>query len=78
MQMRSLLSDPVMQEGLMALHDSNRHRIISDSADAIVSVRRHERGVGFDNAIAALLSLTDPKPAPIPPEEEGTYGAEND
>lgn len=76
MQMRSLLSDPVMQEGLMALHDSNRPIIVSDSADALVSVRRHERGVGFDNAIAALLSLSDSKPVPTPPEEEGSYEPE--
>lgn len=71
-EMRAILGNPVMQEALMALHDSNLPSEPNDDADALASVRRHSRGVGFNNAIAALLSLADAIPVP-PVEEEPDY-----
>lgn len=74
--MREILADPVMQEGLMALHDSNLPIDPNDGEEAIASVRRHSRAAGFNNAIAALLSLGDSASPSVPAEEESTYGVD--
>jgi hypothetical protein len=68
-RMREILSDPTMQEALMALHDSNLPSEPNDNEEAIASVRRHSRAAGFNNAIAALLTLGDLVPVPMPEEE---------
>lgn len=70
--MREILSDPTMQEALMALHDSNLPAEPPEGADALASVRRHSRAVGFNNALAALLSTSELAPLPAA-EEETTY-----
>lgn len=75
--LRSLLGDSIMQEALMALHDSNLPSEPSDTADAIASVRRHSRSVGFNQCIADLLLLAEPLPVADAEEEQATYGVEN-
>lgn len=67
--MREILSDQTMQEALMALHDSNLPSEPPESADALASVRRHSRAVGFNTAIATLLTLSEHVPPPVPEEE---------
>lgn len=67
--MREVLNNETVQEALLALHDSNLPAEPSDAADAIESVRRHSRAVGWNNCIAALLSTAQPIPPPVPDEE---------
>lgn len=74
--MREILTDSTMQEALMALHDSNLPAEPPDGADALESVRRHSRAVGFNNALAGLLSLSSLAAAPVA-EEETDYAATN-
>lgn len=61
----------------MALHDSNLPVEPSDGEDAIASVRRHSRAVGFNACLATLLTMKEPVAQPAP-EEETTYDKEND
>jgi hypothetical protein len=74
-KMRELLSDPVAQVALTTLIDHNKPAEALDHEPEIVSVRRHSRGVGWDNAVRALLLLGDTKlPEKKEPEEPRTYG----
>lgn len=75
-KIREILAEPIMQEGLMALLDSNRPSDPMDSEDAIASVRRHSRGVGYNNAIRDLLSLGEPILSAELPNDPPFYGAE--
>ncbi len=61
----------------MALHDSNLPVEPADAEDAIASVRRHSRGVGFNACLATLLMMGQPV-ALATPEEESTYEPQND
>lgn len=74
-RMRELLADPVMQDGLLALLDSNRPRQLADNAEAVASIRQQSQARGFDDAIAKLLLLCEPIQPP-PREEETTYEPE--
>lgn len=74
-RMREILQDPVMQEAIMSLRDSNEPRELElEDADAVASVRRHSRGVGFNNALGILVALANPLPRQDP-ELEPTYEA---
>lgn len=73
--MRELLSDEVMQAGLLALLDSNRPRQLADNAESVVSIRQQSQARGFDDAIAKLMILCEPI-APPPREEEPSYEPE--
>lgn len=76
LRMRELLSDETMQAAIMALVDSNRPTKVKDEADAIVSVRQHERAVGRDEILVDLLSLQNLIPLPVA-EEETDYAKDN-
>lgn len=74
-RMREILADPIAQLAITCLLDHNKPVEALDSDPEIVSVRRHSRGAGWDNAMRALLSTGDHFE---PPKKEGdeprTYG----
>lgn len=72
-RMRQILNDEVMQAALMTLHDSNLPKEPPPGSDALASVRLNSHAVGFNDAIAKLLSLADPVRPPAA-EEEADYG----
>jgi hypothetical protein len=74
-RIRELLSDPTMQVALTTLLDFNKPAEALDGDPEIVSVRRHSRGVGWDNCLRALLSLGELRePEKKEGQEVPTYG----
>lgn len=61
--MRELLSDPIMQDAIVTLQDENLPaETDSDNEDAIASVRKNSRRVGWTRCLQELLTLADPLP----------------
>lgn len=75
--LRELLSDPILQEALVTLQDENLPAEVErEDMDAIASVRRLSRRVGWTGCIQALLALADPIALPSETETPRTYGTE--
>lgn len=75
-RLREILSDETMQLALITLRDSNTPREVSgEETDAVASVRRLSRIVGFNTALALFLGMGEPINPPEP-EEEAKYEAE--
>lgn len=81
--MATILADPIVQQGIEALRQNN---IPTDEStpgsrnvdhDALASVRILNRMIGYNNAIADLLSLGEHVREPEP-EPEATFGVKRE
>lgn len=75
-KMREILSDEIMQRALLVIRDTNLPQDLPVGCDPVASVRVHSKSVGYNAAIADLLSLADPPQTP-PAELEADYASEN-
>lgn len=67
-RMREILSDPVFASAIVTLKDEAMIEDVGNNSPDIASVRRLSWLSGYNNAISALIELSEP--LPVQPEEE--------
>lgn len=67
-ELRTVLSNPVLQEAMLIIHDSKAIVDASDASDQLASVRKLSNLAGRAEVIRELYELATPLSKPTPPK----------